>query len=120
MDAALEKLAALHAIDPGYHDVWGEWHAVPEATLVAILGAMGVDARSPEEALNAHERASAAERLPHVVVRRVTDLRREVRLQLPESSRARALAWRIVEATVAIEEQGADHGCDRTGEDDPD
>jgi len=108
MDAALEKLAALHAIDPGYHDVWGEWHAVPEATLVAILGAMGVDARSPEEALNAHERARAAERLPHVVVRRVSDLRREVRLQLPESSRARALAWRIVEESGDWREERLD------------
>ena len=97
MDAALEKLASLNGIDGGYRDVWGEWRAAPEATLRAILRAMRVDADSPQRSLEAHERASAAERLPHVVVRRTVDLGQGVRIQLPESALARALAWRIVE-----------------------
>jgi (1->4)-alpha-D-glucan 1-alpha-D-glucosylmutase len=97
MDAALEKLASLYGVEPGYHDVWGAWHAVSEATLVAILAAMGVDARSPALALEACERRRAAERLPRAVVRRAADLRHGVRVQLPQSALARALAWRIVE-----------------------
>ena len=108
MDAALEKLAALHGIDRGYRDVWGEWREAPRATLAAILAAMGVDASSPEKALQEHERLRAAERLPRVVVRRLSELRRGVPLRLPESSFARALAWRIVEESGDWREERLD------------
>ena len=41
MDAALERLARLYGIEPGYHDIWGQWRGTSEATAHAILAAMG-------------------------------------------------------------------------------
>ena len=46
--APLERLAELHGVEPGYHDVFGKWHAPSEETRRALLAAMGVDAATPE------------------------------------------------------------------------
>jgi len=40
----LERLARHYGIEPGYHDVWGNWHAASEETLRTLLAAMGIDA----------------------------------------------------------------------------
>ena len=44
VDTRLAELAHRHAIELGYHDIWGGWHEIPEATLRALLAAMQVPA----------------------------------------------------------------------------
>jgi len=51
MNERLERLAALHGVEPGYHDVFGKWHATPEACHRALLEAMGVDASGDLDAM---------------------------------------------------------------------
>lgn len=49
MSSARERLlwlAAAHGIEAGYHDIWGHRHEAPDATLRALLGDLGVAARS--------------------------------------------------------------------------
>ena len=46
---ALERLGAIHAIAPDYYDIWGQRHAVSDASYVALLGALGVHARTSQE-----------------------------------------------------------------------
>ena len=70
---ALERLARIHRIDPQYHDIWGNHHEVPDASLVALLGALGIGAGTPEEVERAI-RAAESERWrsvldPVIVVR---------------------------------------------------
>ncbi|HET7728949.1 MAG TPA: malto-oligosyltrehalose synthase [Usitatibacter sp.] len=108
MDAALERLSRLYGIEPGYHDVWGNWRTTPEATHRALLGAMGVDAGTPEaveRALAHHERAAWSRVVPPVTVLRVKELGRGVRLQLPEAALARALSWRVTEESGEVREE---------------
>ena len=31
MDASLERLAKLYGIEPGYHDIWGQWRPTSDA-----------------------------------------------------------------------------------------
>jgi len=31
VNSGLERLAALHGVEAGYHDVFGQWHATTEA-----------------------------------------------------------------------------------------
>jgi 4-alpha-glucanotransferase/(1->4)-alpha-D-glucan 1-alpha-D-glucosylmutase len=107
-DTALEKLAALHGIESGYHDVWGHWRAASPETLRAILRSLGVDADNPAQALAAHERARAAERLPRAIVCRPADLHKGVRLQLPQRALAHTFAWRIVEEDGGSREEPFD------------
>jgi 4-alpha-glucanotransferase len=40
MDHDLEALARKWGVEPGYHDVFGNWHVVPPATLRTIVGAL--------------------------------------------------------------------------------
>lgn len=44
----LRRLAAAYDVVPGYRGHDGEQHAASDATLVAVLAALGVDASSPE------------------------------------------------------------------------
>nr|WP_202627929.1 4-alpha-glucanotransferase [Cellulomonas sp. APG4] len=48
MPAPLLALAARHGVVPDFWDFAGGHRAVPEQTLVAVLGALGVDASTPE------------------------------------------------------------------------
>ena len=43
MESSLARLAGLYGIEPGYHDIWGEWRATPEATQRRLLAALGVE-----------------------------------------------------------------------------
>ena len=43
-DSPLARLAASCGIESGYHDIWGNWHALGEDTARSLLGAMGLDA----------------------------------------------------------------------------
>ena len=72
-DSPLARLAQVCGIEPGYHDIWGNWHALHEDTARRLLGAMGILANS-DEAAEAALRALEVERwsnlLPPVCVRR--------------------------------------------------
>lgn len=106
MDPALEKLAAHYGIEPGYHDIWGQWRQTPEETVRALLRAMGVDAGEPEQALRAQDRAAWGRVVPPIAVVRTRDLARGVRIHLNEASQGRALSWRITEEGGAVREEG--------------
>src|SRR5688500_10625441 len=108
MDASLERLARLYGIEPGYHDIWGQWKATPEASAVAILAAMGVDAHdhgAGERMLAAEERAEGARAVPAVTVLRAHELASGVRIHLLEASLDRPLAWRITGEGGEIREE---------------
>jgi 4-alpha-glucanotransferase len=73
VDEALGFLAELNGVALGYHDIRGDWHAVPEHTLRAVLTAMGVAARPDDDldqALTDHELAKWSRLIePSIVVR---------------------------------------------------
>ncbi|HEX5142238.1 MAG TPA: 4-alpha-glucanotransferase [Mycobacterium sp.] len=72
-DAALAELAARFGVAAEYDDWVGNRVAVPEATLVAALRALGVAAQTPEEcaaALADHDRAHWSAILPPTIVGR--------------------------------------------------
>ncbi|MCQ4045408.1 4-alpha-glucanotransferase [Streptantibioticus rubrisoli] len=67
------RLAALHGVDTRYEPAPGRVVRVPEATVVAVLAALGVDASTPQavrDALAAHEQRLRARLLPPCVVLR--------------------------------------------------
>ena len=45
---ALERLGLIHDIAPDYYDIWGRHHRVSDASLAALLAALGVRARTPQ------------------------------------------------------------------------
>jgi 4-alpha-glucanotransferase len=49
MNEWLRELAARAGIEPGYRDTWGNQHEITEATLRALLDAMGLPTSTPEE-----------------------------------------------------------------------
>ncbi len=85
---ALARLAAAHGIDVDYEDVWGDRHQVPDATLEALLAAMGVHA-SDEAAslavLRAIDDAQDARRVAPLVVLRENVRPWTLHLRLPAS-----------------------------------
>ena len=98
MDPRLEHLAKLYGIEPGYHDVWGQWRAASDVTVRALLAAMGVDAHDPtavEATLAADERDAWSRVLAPITVLRASELGAGGRIHLLEASLARPLAWRI-------------------------
>jgi (1->4)-alpha-D-glucan 1-alpha-D-glucosylmutase len=108
MDAGLERLARLYGIEPGYHDIWGQWRPTPDETAHAILAALGVDARDPqalERMLAAEERATWSRAVPQITVLRAAELRAGVRIHLLEGSLGRSLAWRITGEGGEIHEE---------------
>ncbi|MEU6660767.1 4-alpha-glucanotransferase [Streptomyces sp. NPDC046821] len=67
----LARLAELHGVAPSYSPSPGRTAVAPDAALVAVLAALGVDARTPEsvrEALAARETADKERLLPLTVV----------------------------------------------------
>ncbi|MCZ7563474.1 MAG: malto-oligosyltrehalose synthase [Burkholderiales bacterium] len=102
--ARLAELARAHGIAPDYFDIWGTRHAVPDATLVALLGAFGVaagDAQAVEAALAASARARWLEVLPPAIVLTEGAAPWKVRLALTAALDAVPLAWRLTEETGA-------------------
>ncbi|MGW6418922.1 4-alpha-glucanotransferase [Streptomyces sp. NPDC055055] len=69
----LARLAARHGVATAYSPSEGVTVPVPDATVVAVLGALGVDATTPEAvatALGAAERAESERLLPTTLVHR--------------------------------------------------
>jgi (1->4)-alpha-D-glucan 1-alpha-D-glucosylmutase len=63
MSTALERLATACGIAPGYHDIWGGYHATSDSTRRDLLAAMHFDmTRDPDDLLAAWqaERATTA------------------------------------------------------------
>jgi (1->4)-alpha-D-glucan 1-alpha-D-glucosylmutase len=107
MSGALAELAARHGIALEYHDIWGNLHRAPDASLVALLGAMGVPAASPGEiraAIAAHEEARWGAVLAPATVVREGGEAWKVRLHLPAPLDSASLEWRLTE------ENGTAHG----------
>jgi (1->4)-alpha-D-glucan 1-alpha-D-glucosylmutase len=105
MSEALARLAARHGIALEYHDIWGRLHRVPDASLVALLGAMGVSARSAgeiEAAIAAHQAARWRAVLAPAIVVRAGGEAWKVRVQLPAALDSAALEWRITEETGQV------------------
>jgi (1->4)-alpha-D-glucan 1-alpha-D-glucosylmutase len=108
MSPDLERLARLMGVEPGYHDIWGNWHAPDEDALRALLAAMGVDAMDDAEIaaeLAAHEIREWSRVVAPISVLRRAQLAHGVRIRIDEASLARPLAWRIVQESGEIEER---------------
>ena len=104
----LERLATLCGIEPGYHDIWGQWRPTPESTQQRLLAALGVDASDPEGAARAMERARWSRVVAPISVLRRVELARGLRVQLPDEALARSLSWRLVEESGEAHEEAFD------------
>ena len=85
----LRQLAALHGVEPAYHDIWGVRHEAGAQALQALLACMGVidNDDGVERRLAATQRQRWREVLPPVIVRRRSRLYDPVALRLPEAQR---------------------------------
>jgi len=110
-DTALSRLASLHGIEAGYHDIWGAWRETPPETQRRLLDALGVsasDEAAAEAALREHERERWARIVAPMSVVRRGELARGIRLQLPEATLARSISWRLVEESGETREERID------------
>ncbi len=98
MSAGFEQLARLHGIALEYHDIWGKLHHASDATIRALLSAMGIEA-SDEAAARAAADAETAGRwcsvLPAAIVLRVDERPWRLRLHLPGTLDGTELRWRV-------------------------
>ncbi|MFB6837381.1 4-alpha-glucanotransferase [Streptomyces sp. NPDC056361] len=88
----LARLAARHGVATAYSPSEGVTVPVPDATVVAVLGALGVDAATPEAvaaALGAAERADRDRLLPPTLVHRRGDEPLRPPEDLPPGTRLR-------------------------------
>jgi len=101
--AQLERLGAQCGIASGFHDIWGNWREVPDASLAALLAAFGLDTSTTERA-EAAGLALAAERwrTPLPPVAAIGEGRAPWRLRLRAPAHQGTLRWRI-------EEEGGRH-----------
>ncbi|MEU2545545.1 4-alpha-glucanotransferase [Streptomyces roseolus] len=88
----LARLAARHGVATAFSPSEGVTTPVPESTVVAVLGALGVDATTPEAvaaSLGAAERADRERLLPPTLVRHVGDGPVRPPAGLPDGTRLR-------------------------------
>jgi 4-alpha-glucanotransferase len=99
-EAAIERLAALAGIEPGYYDTEGRFRPTTPTMRRAVLRTLGHDPGSPAavlDAIAAHEEAPWRPLLPPVaVLRPAAGHAPHLGLVVPESALAGPLAWRIV------------------------
>jgi len=104
---ALERLGRIHQIAPDFHDIWGQRHQVPDASLRTLLAALGVNAATPQEVEDSI-RAAEADRwravLAPVIVVREASAPWTIRLNLSTDGGNPPLAWRLVEESGARQE----------------
>jgi 4-alpha-glucanotransferase len=82
------RLAALHGVATSYEPAPGRTVEVPEATVVAVLAALGVDASTPQAvraALDEHAHWRANRLLPDTVVLRAPSGLRAITARRPRS-----------------------------------
>ncbi len=103
----LERLGAMHAITPDYYDIWGQRHALSDASYRALLGALGVHAHTAQE-VEAAIRTAEFERmqgaLPAVIVVREDAAPWSLRLNPAAAGANGPLAWRLTEESGACHE----------------
>jgi (1->4)-alpha-D-glucan 1-alpha-D-glucosylmutase len=95
---ALRRLAGQYGIEPDWHDIWGQRHEVPEASLRALLAAMqvpAVDDAAVHASLHARHAQTWRRRLPSVLVARAGVPSVEVMLRSPAAAEDSALAWHL-------------------------
>src|SRR5213593_3764593 len=98
MSERLRELARLHGIACEYHDIWGALHHVGDATLCALLSAMGIDAASDEgveHSLNAATRLRWQRILDAATVAREGTDPLALTLRLPQRFDRATLRWRV-------------------------
>lgn len=96
---ALDRLAELFGILPGYADIWGQRHDVSQETKRALLAAMGLpveDEGRQAETLALEEKKQWTRPLPPVIVERETAFPLRVPVSLPESAVGGEFSWRLV------------------------
>ncbi len=99
MIEALERLANLHGIARDYHDVWGNRHQVSDATLRALLKAMGIaaiDDAAAAAVLQSLESARDEQRVAPLVVLRENARPWTMHLRLPSPVAAMPLSVRVL------------------------
>lgn len=108
---ALERLGHIHGIAPNYHDIWGNSHCVPDASLVALLGALGISAHDRpaiEDAIRAAESDRWRTALAPVIVVRDKAGPWSVRVNLAAETVHSPLAWRLTEENGTQHEGSVD------------
>jgi len=96
----LERLARIHKIDPDYYDIWGNHHEVPDTSLVALFGALGIAAGTPEEIVGAIRDAESGRWrsvLDPVIVVREDESPWNIRINLPAAAADSPLTWRLTQ-----------------------
>jgi (1->4)-alpha-D-glucan 1-alpha-D-glucosylmutase len=109
-DAALSELAEAYGIEPGYHDIWGVWHATSADTARRLLSAMGVrvsGAKSMGRSLDAVKRQRSERVLPATLVVRRSALMEGIAVRIAPSPGG-SLQWRITEEGGAVREGRAE------------
>ncbi|MDP3841116.1 MAG: malto-oligosyltrehalose synthase [Oxalobacteraceae bacterium] len=94
----LDRLCALCGIEPEYTDFWGNRHPTSEATKLALLATMHVDAdvvADPERALAECEAQSWRRMLAPVQVIPEADAAPQVALTMPVSMAEVVFGWRL-------------------------
>lgn len=102
---ALDRLAEAVGIEPGYYDIWGDWHVVPAEAKRALLDAMGLaadDERAVEASLAALDRRQWDRAVDPVSVIGSEAQPGGIGVILPADG-DRRIRWRLVE------EGGAEH-----------
>ncbi len=98
----LEWLAAAFGVEPGFEDIWGRRHEVPDAGLRALLDQLGVPADSDADIdrglARAHVRYWRSLAEP-VVVLTLPAATLAVTLRLPSRGSGARVAWRLVPET---------------------
>lgn len=97
-DQIIGALGYLYGIAPDFWDIWGNRHETSQATRIALLRAMGVDATDPEAAQRAliEREARVWKRwLPPVRVIRVSGGPASIEVALPERDASTVLAWTL-------------------------
>jgi len=107
--ATLERLCALAQMSPTFHDIWGKLNEVSDASLIALLAELGIEAGDPARALEAERALRAAQveaRLPPVMVVAANAADWAVPLQPPAEGAARAVRW-VLELESGARHSGA-------------
>ncbi len=100
MNARLARLATLQGIGLEYQDIWGHAHRISDASLVALLDAMGVAAASDEAieaAIVLHEATRWRRVVPPAIVVFADESARAIPLHLAAALDDATLEWRVEE-----------------------
>ncbi len=106
----LLALAGEHGIEPGYHDIWGNWHHTSPDALRAVLRSMGCaagNAGEVEASLQAAHRERQRQVLRPVIVRSI-DTAEPLRIRLGEAQCRQRLQWRIALEHGDVQHHGLD------------